>query len=818
MQIIPALKESELCDYDAINPAITDSYEQEPIGTIIYSIPVEGEVGTEIELSLSVEDGHDDKFDLDIQNITWAVVYDMEAENTLTVIVGIADVNEFPPVLEDSPYKVNISEFTQLGTTVLIFGATDEDCGIVHLYYEINKGPGYNLFDIPSVGTPEVILVEEVDYEENTWFNITLLARDSDDDDALTGTGEMHVSVIDGDDMRPIFGDITYNTMVTENDANVLLLPEFPVNAYDQDFGIDEDLNYSFADPERTDDAIYETEYFRINDMTGEVTLIKELDREALPGGTITEVLRAAQVNSMGYHVYTYRDGYATLVVTVLDVNDNIPNMSKPLYYGEVAEHSLQDTIVCEVSATDIDEGENAIFNFVLQSDFVNHNMFYIGDPISITPNTAVAFIRVNDSTSLDAEYIAKPINFTVYAIETQTSELFRSEPSTVSITVSDINDNIPLFVGEPYIASVNGDITEETYLITVYMSDLSKVYVNITDIIHATNYTNNASEIPVFLNDPYNAITSEGSDAGASIYRAMAVDVDGDDLTFTFGNGFVVTNDGIFRISPNTGEIFLNRKLDRENVEKHSLMLLVHDGNPDSNDTTVLSVVVTDINDNDPVVTALEYNVMVPEEEAGFVVTYVRATDVDYGINADCTFTVVDRLVNDFAVHNITGKVTTRRGLDREHKETYEVYIVATDHGRSPRSGETYVTVTLTDVNDNPPEFELNTYRATVVEYMPEIFILSVKANDMDAMDNAAVRYAIIPDSHTDYNLFTVDAMTGNVYFSSYESTENVGENLVVMIEAYNEVQYTSDDILNGTTTVNVTILVIQCHLTIMI
>ncbi|XP_077862204.1 cadherin-7-like, partial [Saccoglossus kowalevskii] len=128
------------------------------------------------------------------------------------------------------------------------------------------------------------------------------------------------------------------------------------IDAFDLDFGINEPVYYSFADPDRVNTTIFETEYFHIDTNTGVLTVIKELDREAMPTGTITEVLRTSQNDTRDYHIYTYRDGYATLVVTVLDVNDNAPIMSSPIYYGEVAEHSLQDTIVCEVSATDTDE------------------------------------------------------------------------------------------------------------------------------------------------------------------------------------------------------------------------------------------------------------------------------------------------------------------------------------------------------------------------------------------------------------------------------------------------------------------------------
>ncbi|XP_077864956.1 protocadherin alpha-C2-like, partial [Saccoglossus kowalevskii] len=109
-------------------------------------------------------------------------------------------------------------------------------------------------------------------------------------------------------------------------------------------------------------------------------------------------------------------------------------------------------------------------------------------------------------------------------------------------------------------------------------------------------------------------------------------------------------------------------------------------------------------------------------------MITYVTATDEDDGTNAEWTYTIVDRLSNEFTVDGTNGEVTTLRPLDREEQDTYEVYTSAVDHGESPRSGHTYVTVTLIDINDNPPVFESDSYKATVPEQTSDIFVITVK------------------------------------------------------------------------------------------
>ncbi|XP_077870510.1 protocadherin gamma-A5-like, partial [Saccoglossus kowalevskii] len=135
-------------------------------------------------------------------------------------------------------------------------------------------------------------------------------------------------------------------------------------------------------------------------------------------------------------------------------------------------------------------------------------------------------------------------------------------------------------------------------------------------------------------------------------------------------------------------GEVSLIDLLDRENKTYHNLTLCVRDENPNHNDTTFLLVTVTDVNDNNPVITANDSSVMILEEEAGGVmITYVTATDEDDGTNAEWTYTIVDRLSNEFTVDGATGEVTTLRAFDREEQDTYEVYILAVDHVKEDSS-----------------------------------------------------------------------------------------------------------------------------------
>ncbi|MBZ3884648.1 Cadherin-8 [Sciurus carolinensis] len=99
---------------------------------------------------------------------------------------------------------------------------------------------------------------------------------------------------------------------------------------------------------------------------------------------------------------------------------------------------------------------------------------------------------------------------------------------------------------------------------------------------------------------------------------------------------------------------------------------------------------------------------------------------------------------------------------MDREAKEEYLVVIQAKDMGghSGGLSGTTTLTVTLTDVNDNPPKFAQSLYHFSV----PEDVVLGtaigrVKANDQDIGENAQSSYDIIDGDGTALFEITSDA-----------------------------------------------------------
>ncbi|XP_070545581.1 protocadherin alpha-9-like [Ptychodera flava] len=184
-------------------------------GTLLYTLDVEGDTATEITLTLDdCNSGSstlycDEVWELTDKDITWAMVYDLESdeancEGTYTMTVNCTTIGASPS-----------------GT-----------------------GSGVDYFAFESVNSPNIIVIDNVDFELYREHNLTLMV---DDRDGRHFTTEMDVFIVDEDDMTPVFTDVIYESEVYENVEHIVLEVTPKIQAYDQDFGINETVYYSFA-------------------------------------------------------------------------------------------------------------------------------------------------------------------------------------------------------------------------------------------------------------------------------------------------------------------------------------------------------------------------------------------------------------------------------------------------------------------------------------------------------------------------------------------------------------------------------------------
>ncbi|XP_012775216.1 cadherin-8 isoform X1 [Maylandia zebra] len=209
-----------------------------------------------------------------------------------------------------------------------------------------------------------------------------------------------------------------------------------------------------------------------------------------------------------------------------------------------------------------------------------------------------------------------------------------------------------------------------------------------------------------------------------------------------------------IFAINEKTGDIHAMKRLDREEKAEYTLTAKVTNGITGQllEPMTEFIIKVQDINDNAPKFTEGPYHAAVEEMSAvGTSVITVTATDADdpvYGNSAKLVYSILEGQPYFSVDPNSATIRIALHGMDREMREDYQVVIQAKDMGghMGGLSGTTTVSITLQDINDNPPKFSKSLYEFVIPEDLP----LGkeggkVKANDRDIGENAKSTYSII-------------------------------------------------------------------------
>ncbi|XP_073438990.1 cadherin-8 isoform X1 [Dendrobates tinctorius] len=235
----------------------------------------------------------------------------------------------------------------------------------------------------------------------------------------------------------------------------------------------------------------------------------------------------------------------------------------------------------------------------------------------------------------------------------------------------------------------------------------------------------------------------------------------------------YILSGEGagtIFVINDKTGDIHAMKRLDREEKAEYTLtaQAVDRDTNKPLEPPSEFIIKVQDINDNAPEFLNGPYHATVPEMSlVGTSVTKVIATDADdpvYGNSAKLVYSILEGQPY-FSIEPHTAIIKTAlSNMDREAREEYLVVIQAKDMGghMGGLSGTTTVTVTLTDVNDNPPKFAMSQYQFAI----PEDIAIGdpvgrVRANDRDIGDNAKSSFDIIDGDGRDMFEITTDSQT---------------------------------------------------------
>ncbi|XP_060767456.1 B-cadherin-like [Neoarius graeffei] len=225
----------------------------------------------------------------------------------------------------------------------------------------------------------------------------------------------------------------------------------------------------------------------------------------------------------------------------------------------------------------------------------------------------------------------------------------------------------------------------------------------------------------------------------------------------------------GIFTIDKYTGWLFVTMPLDREKQDRYVLQAHAKATTDQIKEEPMeVIVVVLDQNDNTPVFTQNPFLGSVPEaSKIGFEFMTVSATDADEqgSDNADVRYSINNQeppepSSNMFTINPISGVISVNAdGLDREKFREYTLEIQAADDQGRGRSVTGKAVITVTDSNDNPPQFLQNLYEVTVPENEVGAVVVKMPVEDKDEPQSSAwaTKFSIVKgDTSGFFNITT--------------------------------------------------------------
>ncbi|XP_040478245.1 protocadherin gamma-A11 isoform X3 [Ursus maritimus] len=556
-------------------------------------------------------------------------------EDTLKIYgveVEITDVNDNAPSFQEAEIEIKVSEHATPGSRFPLPSARDPDVGMNSLQrYQLNPNSYFSLQmrgGTDGAKNPELVLEGSLDREKEAAHHLLLTAFDGGDP-IHQGAVAIRVVVLDVNDHVPKFTQSVYRVSIPENlssGTRVLM-----VNATDPDEGINGEVVYSFQNMEGKT-----SEIFQLDSQTGEVLIRGSLDFEKY---------RFYEMEIQG------QDGgglstTAKMLITVVDVNDNAPEITITSSTNSVLENSPPGTVIALLNVQDQDSGENGQV-----SCFVPNSL-----PFKLE-KTYGNYYKLITTRMLDREQV-QSYNITLIATDQGFPPL--STETHISLNVADDNDNPPTFADSSY---------------SVYIPE---------------NNARGASFFSVM------AIDLDSSENSQVTYSLVEDTLQGAPLS------------SYVSINSDTGTLYALRSFDYEQFRDLQLWVTAQDsGNPPLSSNVSVSIFVLDQNDNVPEIlypttpsdgsTGVE---LAPRSaEPGYLVTKVVAVDRDSGQNAWLSYRLLKASEPGlFAVGLHTGEVRTARALLDRDALKQSLVVAVQDHGQPPLSATVTLTVAVAD------------------------------------------------------------------------------------------------------------------------
>ncbi|KAL8194380.1 UNVERIFIED_CONTAM: hypothetical protein K2H54_016469 [Gekko kuhli] len=549
-----------------------------------------------------------------------------------TIEVEIIDINDNTPRFQMEQLTFSIRETTAQGSRFLLADALDPDVGINSVQrYELSYNKYFSLYvqaGESGIKNAGVILENSLDREEKAFHNLVLTAIDGGDP-VRSGSVQIHVIVLDANDNAPVFTQPMYKVSVLENIPSGFVLTA--VKATDLDEGINSEISYTFRTKSEKISQI-----FQLNSQSGEISVQGNLDFEEQDFFEIDVQAQDAEGLS----------SLAKVFVTVMDTNDNAPEITISSFFTSVSENSPSGTVIALLRVEDKDSGENGKVTCLIPPNL----------PFQLQKSVDNYYTLMTDG-NLDRE-VVEHYNLTITATDRGTPLL--STTAYFPIKILDINDNAPIFE----------EIFYKSYLFENNPTGASLMMLEANDPDWGTNSTVIYSIL-------------DGNDPTASVASLLSVNTE-------------------------TGVVYALRPFDYEEFQQINFQVRAQDGGspPLSSDVSV-TLFILDQNDNAPQIlypsvptdgsTGVE---LAPRSsEADYLVTKVVAVDADSGQNSWLSYQLLKATEPGlFSIGLHTGEIRTARLLLDKDVLKQSLVVLVKDNGQPSLSASVTVTVVLAD------------------------------------------------------------------------------------------------------------------------
>uniref|UniRef100_A0A3P8V6Q5 Protocadherin alpha-10-like n=1 Tax=Cynoglossus semilaevis TaxID=244447 RepID=A0A3P8V6Q5_CYNSE len=550
------------------------------------------------------------------------------------VVVEVTDVNDHSPSFPEKEQTFEIAEHTLPGKRFQLHSARDTDAGINSIRtYTLTSNPHFEI-DIRQSDEdviPFLVLKKSLDREQTSHHLLIVTAVDGGRP-PRSGTLNVSIIVLDSNDNRPIFSREVYQTELQENvpvGTQVL-----KINATDPDEGLNGEIEYNLGKTLKK--RVYEI--FELDKSTGIIRIKGGVDYEE------NDIYKLdVEASDKGTPPLT---GECRVIIKIKDVNDNPPEIEVTSLSDTVPEDSKPGTVISLLSVRDKDSGVNGKIIASITPDV----------PFQLQPSYKENTYSVITKQVLDRELLSE---YTITIKAADCGETPLSTIKTLTVKISDVNDNSPQFSQNPL----------QFYLVE-----------------------NNVAGKSVFSVSAADSDVNENAVVSYSIVR----------------EGSATDISSYLNINPETGHITALRSFDFETHKTFQFHVVASDsGSPSLSSNVTVNVFILDQNDNPPVILyplssngSAEGVEEIPRNvDAGHLVTKVRAYDPDIGYNGWLLFSLQE--VSDHSLFNLdryTGQIKTLRPFTETDEAEHKLVILVKDNGNVSLSATATVIVKVVE------------------------------------------------------------------------------------------------------------------------